>query len=57
MTNKSLHLYFTRTAIPQGSITIFADIPGFFWTIRHLTDHWPHDLHDLEERRLILLRE
>ena len=45
----------------QGSITNFAYIPGAFWTIQHLTDtfpfedHWPDDLHVLEERRLILL--
>ena len=36
--------------------------PGAIWAIQHLTDtstfedHWSHDLHDLAERRLILLR-
>ena len=58
MTNTYLHLYFTRTTIPQGRITIFAYIPGVFWTIQHLTGtlafkgHWPHDL---AERRFNII--
>ena len=37
-THTHLRLYFTRTTIPHGNITIFAFIPGTFWTIQHLTD-------------------
>ena len=54
MTNTPLHLYFTRTTMPQGNITIFAYIHGSFMTIQHLTDtlafkdHWSHDLHDVK---------
>ena len=33
-----LHLYFKRTTIPRGNITIFAYIPGTIWTMQHLTD-------------------
>ena len=57
-----LHLYFARTTLPRGSIKICVYIPGSFWAIQHLTDtsgfknHCLHDLHDLEEGRLILIR-
>ena len=39
MTNTHNYIY-TRTTVPQGSITIFAYIPGAFWAIQHLTEPW-----------------
>ena len=58
MTNTHIYIYtLQQPQYPREAFQFFADIPGAFWTIQHLTDtlafidHWQHDLHDLAERR------